>query len=63
MPSAPVDRPFSFRLPMSEGERQLLQELVEDSGMTAAAYVRQVLKREHAKRFGEQPARLRKGKK
>ncbi len=65
MPSAPVGRPFSFRLPMSEAERGMFQELVEDSGMTAAAFIRQILKREHAKRFGETPpVRLqKKGKK
>jgi hypothetical protein len=49
MHRTPINRPFSFRLPMSAEERDVFEAVVADSGMSAAAFIREMLKREYAK--------------
>lgn len=55
-------RTTSFRMLMTERERQQLEELADQYGLTASDVLRQYVRTEHAARFGEDAAPVKKKK-
>lgn len=49
------ERNRSFRIPVTDPELAALHELAEADDLSVADYVRRLLKREHARVFGERP--------
>jgi hypothetical protein len=43
-----IERPVSFRVPLTEDEHRMLRELAEREGVTATTLVRGWIRREHA---------------
>lgn len=54
---APEPKTDSFLLRMSPTETRMLLELSEKIGLTKSDVVRQLVRREHAEVFGEEPMR------
>lgn len=42
----PIDRPISFRLPLTSAEHRALRKLAKASGTPATAYIRSLIRRE-----------------
>jgi len=51
-------RPHNLRVLISKHERLMVKELAEREGMTVADLVRQLIRRDHRKRFPEKHVKL-----
>ena len=56
----PTQRDEKFQLRMSADERRMLEELADREGLSASDKIRQLIRREHAATFGEEPPKRRK---
>ncbi|MGC4088427.1 MAG: hypothetical protein QM756_11125 [Polyangiaceae bacterium] len=56
----PTQRDEKFQLRMSADERKMLEALAEKDGLSASDKIRQLIRKEHAATFGEEPPKRRK---
>jgi hypothetical protein len=57
---APIKRDQLFQLRVSDDEKRMLETLADREGLTASDKVRQMIRREYATTFGQEPPKRRK---
>jgi hypothetical protein len=53
----PIDRDLMFHVRMAAEERAMLEALAEGHGVSASDYIRIVVRRDYAERFGDKKAK------
>jgi hypothetical protein len=54
---APLQRDVKFQIRMTDDEKQMLESIAERDGLTASDKVRQLIRKDYAATFGEEPAK------